>query len=120
MYRVIIADDNPEFLKFLNSLLKTSNDFEILGEATASLEALYLVSLLLPDLLIVDVNMPDLDGLELARYLRHAFPNVKVIPVSAYQESDYEALRHNESSLDFIPKAKFSLDVLYQALQGER
>lgn len=120
MYRVIVADDEPEFRVWLRSLLEDSEDFQVVGEAGTGTQAVDLIPSLLPDLVIADMYMPDPDGLEVARYVQHHFPDIKAILVSAYQERVYESLAREEGALAFIPKARLSLDTLRQALQGER
>ena len=119
MYRVIVADDEPEFRRWLCSLLEGNEDFQVVGETSNGAEALSLIELLLPDLVIADVYMPSPDGLELARYVRHHFPGTKAILVSAHGERVYERLGREEGALAFIPKAELSLNALRQALQGE-
>ena len=118
IYRVIVVDDEPEFREWLRSLLKGSDDFEVVGEASTGAEALQLVMIVMPDLVIADVYIPPPDGLEVARYVHDRFPGIKAILISAHAERVYERLARREGALAFIPKARLSLDVLRQALQG--
>lgn len=120
MYRVIIVDDQPEFLGWLKSLLKGNEDFQVVGEATTGVEALQLVKSMVPDLVIADVYIPEPDGLELARYIRQHFPSIKVILISAHAERVCERMAKEEGALTFIPKVKLSLQSLCQVLQAER
>ena len=119
MYRVIIADDEPDFRTWLRSLLNNSEDFQLVGEASNGTEAVDLLPALTPDLVIADMYMPGPDGLEVARYVQIHFPETKAILVSAHQERVYKKLASEEGALAFIPKAKLSLDALRRALQGE-
>ena len=119
MYRVIVADDEPQFRLWLRSLLECSGNFVVVGEASTGMEALRLVALRAPDVVIADVHMPDPDGLEVARYLQYHFPDVKTIVVSDNQDRVYERLAREEGASAFIPKARLSLDTVRQALQGE-
>ena len=118
MCRVVVVDDEPEFRKWLLSLLKGSDDFEVVGEASTGPEAIQLVKIVMPDLVIADVYIPLPDGLEVARYVHDCFPGIKAILISAHTERVYERLARREGALAFIPKARLSLDVLRQALQG--
>ncbi len=120
VYRVIVADDEAEFREWLRSLLESSEDFQVVGEASTGTETVHLVASLVPDLVIADVYMPDPDGLEVTRYVRHHFPGIKAILVSAHEDRAYERLAREEGALAFIPKTKLSLDALCQTLQGER
>ncbi len=118
MYQVILADDLREFLEWLGSLLEPSPDFQVVGAASTGSETLRLVELLLPDLVIADVDMPNLDGFDVARGVLGQWPSVKVILISSHMERVYERLARDEGALAFIPKARLSLDSLRQALQG--
>jgi two-component system response regulator YesN len=119
IYRVIVADDEPEFREWLRSLMENSEDFQLVGEAKTGNEAIYLIPSVKPDLVIADMYMPDPDGLEVARYVQSHFSGIKAILVSAYEERVYERLAREEGALAFIPKARLSLDALRQALKGE-
>jgi len=119
VYRVFVADDEPEFREWLRSLLENSEDFRLVGEAKTGTEAIYLIPSVLPDLVIADIYMPEPDGLEVARYVKRHFSGVKAILVSAYEERVYERLAKEEGALAFIPKAKLSLNALRQALKEE-
>jgi two-component system response regulator YesN len=119
IYRVIVADDEPEFREWLRSLMENSEDFQLVGEAKTGIEAIYLIPSVKPDLVIADMYMPDPDGLEVARYVQRHFSGIKAILVSAYEERVYERLAKEEGALAFIPKARLSLDALRQALKEE-
>ena len=119
IYRVIVADDEPEFREWLRSLMDNSEDFQLVGEAKTGIEAIYLIPSVKPDLVIADMYMPDPDGLEVARYVQSHFSGIKAILVSAYEERVYERLAREEGALAFIPKARLSLDALREALKGE-
>lgn len=119
VYRVVVADDEPEFRGWLRSLLDGSEDFQLVGEAGSGAEAIQLIPHLAPDLLIADMYMPEPDGLELARYIQDNYPDTKAILVSAQQDRVYETLAAAEGALAFIPKTRVSLETLRQALQAE-
>lgn len=118
-YRVIVADDEPSFGEWLCSLLEKSEDFEVVGQACSGGEAIYLIVSTKPDVIIVDIYMPEPDGLEVTRYVHRHLPDVKVILISAYEERIYEELAREDGALAFIPKSKLSLDTLLQALREE-
>ena len=117
MHRVIVADDDPEFLGWLRSLLNSSDDFQVVGEAKNGVEALNLVSSLTPDLVITDLYMPDPDGVAVTRHIHEKFPSTRAIMISAHEGRIYVELAIKEGALAFIPKRKLSLGVLRQALQ---
>lgn len=119
VYRVVVVDDEPEFREWLKSLLESSEDFQLIGEAKTGTEAVHIIPSLLPDLVIADMYIPEPDGLEVARYIQRHLFGIKAILVSAYEERVYERLAKEEGALAFIPKSKLSLEVLRQALKGE-
>ncbi len=116
-YRVIVADDEPEFRGWLRSLLENSEDFQVVGEASSGTEAVQLIPSVSPDLVIADMYMPEPDGLEVAKYVQDLFPNTKAILISAHEERVYQRLAKEAGALTFIPKVTFSLDALRQALR---
>lgn len=119
MYKVVLADDIEEYLDWLRLILEGSHDFKVVGTAGTGEEALDLVERERPDLVITDVEMPDLNGLYVARRIRSQWPEVKVILISSYTERTYEKLAIEEGALAFIPKTGFSLEALQHALKKE-
>ena len=97
--------------------MEESETFKVVGEAENGTEALDLGARLNPDVEITDLDIPDGDGLELARGLRANSPDVKVIMVSGQTEKGYERLAKEEGALAFIPKSDLSLDSLFRALK---
>jgi DNA-binding NarL/FixJ family response regulator len=89
--RVLTVDDRAPFLAAARAVLDATPGFRSVGEATSGPEALALAADVHPDLALVDVNMPGMDGLELCRRLVDGFPRICVVLVSA---DDDLALRH--------------------------
>ncbi len=117
MHRVIVADDDPEFLGWFRSLLNSSEDFKVVGEAKDGVETLKLISDLTPDLVITDIYMPDPDGIAVAHHINQNFPSIKAIIISVQEGRIYGEMAIKEGALAFIPKRKLSLKILRQALQ---
>lgn len=118
MYRVVIGDDLKQFRRWLKELLNDNCNFQVVGEAATGGETLQLSLQLKPDLTIVDLEMPDLDGLEVAKALRHQFPEGRVVLVSNHSDFDGQAGDRAGVSA-FIPKEKLSREGLYRTLQEE-
>ena len=78
LYRVFIVDDNPSVRTGIRRLLETSG-FEICGEAFDGLDAVERAPAISPDLIILDVSMPRMNGLDAARKLRDIHPNVPIL-----------------------------------------
>lgn len=80
--RILLADDNDRIRIAIKALLRTEVAFEICGEATDGHQTLEQARRLLPDLVLIDIHMPGLDGLQVARRLRLEFPDLKVLIMS--------------------------------------
>jgi two-component system, response regulator YesN len=115
--RVVIADDETEFRGWLRSLLDASEAFQLVGEATNGSEAIQLINELVPDLVIADVFMPDIDGLEVLQSISKKYPAIKIILTSSCDERVYSKLAKEEGALCFIPKAELSLNSLFRLCQ---
>jgi len=105
--RVLIVDDNGAFRAAARQLLERAG-FVVLAEARDGAEALRAAAEHTPDLAIVDVQLPDLDGFELADRLRAAELSPEVILISNLDWTDFGALVDSSSALGFIPKAELS------------
>ena len=79
---VLTVDDQPVFLRAAHDLISATPGFHEVGQATSGSDALELASTLDPDLVLIDVRMPDMDGLETARRLHAAHPEAVVVLVS--------------------------------------
>lgn len=87
--RVVLADDHVFVRDGVKSLLETEENIEVVGEGTDGLEALKLVEEKNPDLLIVDIRMPNLTGIEVVERLRNSNNFVKVIVLSMHDSEEY-------------------------------
>ncbi len=81
-YRVLITDDHPHSRKAIKAILEDEPLFTIIGEATNGMEAVELCDLLLPDLVLMDIEMPVLNGLEATKIIKEKNPLIKVIILS--------------------------------------
>ena len=86
-FRIIIADDQKIMRHGLRSLLSNGAAVEVVGEAETGHEAVRLALKLEPDVVIMDISMPDLNGIEATREIRSRAPNVKVVALSMYNHN---------------------------------
>jgi DNA-binding NarL/FixJ family response regulator len=84
--RVLIADDHGILREGLISLLKRQADIELVGEARDGLEAVEQTEALKPDIVLMDVNMPRMDGIEATREIKRKHPETSVIGLSMFVE----------------------------------
>ena len=115
--RLVVVDDQPDFCMLIRELLSPYDELNVAGEAHDGLDCLRLVEELQPDAVLLDMEMPGLHGLETAQELHRRFPDVKVVLMSAYHQSEYLDASMPVGALDFIPKSGFSVDRLRQACQ---
>lgn len=96
--KVLLVDDHPLFLQSLKVLL-TTNGYEVVGLAGTGLEALKQARLLHPDLVLMDIDMPDCDGLAATRLIKAEMPQIKIVmlTVSARDEHLFEAVKSGAS-----------------------
>ena len=91
-YRIVLADDHALIREGLRRLIEDDAGLEVVGEAGDGLELLSLVEALAPDLVIVDISMPNLRGIEAARRIKSRHPAVKVLILSMYREYQHQAI----------------------------
>jgi DNA-binding NarL/FixJ family response regulator len=82
--RVLIADDHEVIRKSISSILQSRADIQICGEATNGEEAVSTTQLLKPDLLILDISLPDSNGWEVATAIKKLLPEMPILLLSAY------------------------------------
>jgi DNA-binding NarL/FixJ family response regulator len=88
LIRVLIADDHTLFRNGLRALLASIPDIEVIGEASNGREALRLANELQPDVILMDIQMPDLNGIEATRQILHTSPHVGIIVLTMFQDDD--------------------------------
>jgi NarL family two-component system response regulator LiaR len=87
--RIIIADDHTMFREGLRAIIKDETDMVVVGEARDGFEALDKVRDLLPDVVLMDINMPRLDGVKAARYISEQHPQVSLIMLTMYDQNKH-------------------------------
>jgi DNA-binding NarL/FixJ family response regulator len=117
--RVILADDHAIVRQGLRSLLECKADVEVVGEAGDGREALLLAAALKPDLVIMDIAMAGLNGLEALLKLQDSYPLIKVIILSMHVEENYvtRALRYGASGYVYKGSAYEDLELAMKAAQ---
>lgn len=88
-HRVLLADDHPIVLTGLRNLIAEADDLALVGEATNGLLALQLIRDLAPDVAVVDISMPELNGIMLARRLAEECPEVRVMALTLHEDRAY-------------------------------
>jgi DNA-binding NarL/FixJ family response regulator len=123
LVRVLVVEDFEPFRQFLSSTLGKRPEFQVIGEVCDGLEAVRRAEELKPDLILLDIGLPGLNGIEVARQIRRLAPESKIIFVS--QESSPELVEAALSSggLGYVLKTKAGTDLLpaiEAALEGRQ
>jgi DNA-binding NarL/FixJ family response regulator len=108
--RVVLADDHPEFLPFVAGLLEP--EFEIVETVKNGLELLAAAARLDPDLLVVDISMPEMNGLEAARELRTARSRAKLVFLTVHQDEDFVQTALGLGAQGYVVKHRLASDLL--------
>jgi CheY-like chemotaxis protein len=102
--RVLLADDQQVVRQGLAEALRTQPDFEVVGEAGDGLEAVALAARLQPDVVLLDIAMPGIDGIEATRRIRSHSPAVRVIGLSSYDEAEKGSAMREAGATDYVSK----------------
>jgi DNA-binding NarL/FixJ family response regulator len=87
--RIVLADDHPIVLNGLRNLVVAENDFELVGEALSGPEALKLVREQKPDVAVIDISMPGLNGIALSRRIAKEIPSVRILVLTLHEDRAY-------------------------------
>jgi DNA-binding NarL/FixJ family response regulator len=112
LIRVLVVEDFMPFSQVIRSTLATRQDMQVIGEVADGLEAVQKAELLEPDLVLLDIGLPTLNGIEAARQIRKLAPASKIIFVS--QESSCEVVEEafNVGAWGYVVKTKAAIDLL--------
>ena len=114
--RVLVADDQAPFRKAARAVLEVAPEFEVVGEVTSGEEAVDEAELLRPDLVVMDVKMNGIGGVEATRRILAARPETLVVLVSSYRSEDVPQAVAESGALAFVPKDRFSAATLASLL----
>lgn len=93
--RIVIAEDHPMFRNGVRSLLATTDDLKVVGEAASGEDAIKMAGELLPDLMLMDIRMPGINGIEATQVIRERYPSTEVLILTMYRDdqSVFTAMR---------------------------
>ena len=110
--RILIADDHHLVRRGVGDLLAREEGWEICGEASDATQAFEKASELIPDLILLDISMPDGSGLEIARRIRQKIPRVKILMMSHHDPTQFSQSAIASGANGCIDKARLALDLI--------
>jgi DNA-binding NarL/FixJ family response regulator len=102
--RILIVDDMAQVRQGLNTILKLADDFEVVGEACNGLDAIRAIELLEPEVVLMDLEMPVLDGLEATRRIKEQHPEIGVVILTIHGSDDIQEQATRAGSDAFVEK----------------
>jgi DNA-binding NarL/FixJ family response regulator len=120
--RLLLADDHTIFRQGLRELIERKTDFAVVGEAANGSEVLEQVEQLRPDIVLLDIQMPELDGVAVARQLAQTHPDVRIIVLTMYRQDQHLIEAIKSGVRGYLLKdadAEELIDVIERVWRGE-
>ena len=118
--KILIADDHGVLRAGLRSLLNSEEEFTVVGEAKNGLEAVHLAGELRPDVALVDINMPKLNGLEVLHRICVQYPEIKVLFLTVHEDTGLLKESMRAGAAGFIPKRAVETELVQAIRQVAR
>lgn len=112
---VLIVDDQAAFRDVARMVVEMADGFAVVGEATDGAEGVEAAARLSPELVLMDMNMPGVDGFEATRRIRAERPGIRVLMLSTHDPADFRDRARAAGALDFVAKSAFDPFVLEDA-----
>ena len=120
---IVLADDHPVVRRGIQAVLEKETEFSVVGEAGDGLETVRLVERLQPDVLVLDLMMPGLSGLEVLRVVRQRSPRTRVVVLSMYSEAAFVVTALKDGATSYVLKGgaeKHLVHAVREAAAGKR
>jgi DNA-binding NarL/FixJ family response regulator len=115
-YKLFIVEDHPVMRSAYARLIKRHPDFEICGEAESGDQALKMIPNATPDLVMVDISLPGMNGIELLNCLKVSYPKLPTLVISGHEETLYAKLALQAGAKGYLVKVGLA-DVIIQAIR---
>ncbi|MFC1912685.1 response regulator [Chloroflexota bacterium] len=116
-FTVLIADDHPLLRRSLKNILEQVDDYEVIAEAINGEEAVKLSIELKPDLVVMDIGMPKIDGLEATRQIKSSCPNIAVLVLTIHSDDEHIIGILKAGAAGYLTKSVYAEEVV-QAIRG--
>jgi DNA-binding NarL/FixJ family response regulator len=111
--RIMLADDHPLIREAIGNLIKGAPDFELVGEAADGQECLARVPELRPDILVLDIAMPEMNGEQVTRELRRRFPELKIVALSGYTDHQFVRAMTKAGAKAYVVKSASGRELIH-------
>ena len=117
--RILLVDDHAVLREGLARLLGEQVDMHVIGQATNGLEAVQLADQLAPDVILMDISMPKLNGIEATRRIHSQHPRTRIIGLSMFEEPEQARAMRDAGAANYLTKSGASADLI-QAIRDSR
>ena len=111
--RILVVDDHPLVRQALLQVLNTQNDFKVVAEASDGEEAIRLATELQPDVVIIDISMPKINGIQATRIIKRNMPDIAIVVLTIYDDSDHVFSILEAGADAYLTKRAFGNDVIH-------
>ena len=109
---ILIVDDHPPFREGLRALLESTRDVVVVGEAESGTEAVLQAAKLQPDVILMDVQMSDLNGIEATRQILHTSPHIAILVLTMFEDDDFVFAALRAGARGYLLKGTMKADIL--------
>jgi len=117
LLRILVVDDHPAIRRMLHTFLELHSDWQVCGEAEDGLEAVAKATDLHPDVVIMDLDMPKLNGIEATRRIHKLIPSTRVLILTLHENAVLSKIAQDSGANGYVLKSE-ALDVLTQAIES--
>ena len=110
---IIIADDHPLFRGGVRNLIQATDDLKLIGEASTGKEAIHLAEVNQPDLILMDIQMPDMDGLEATRVIKEKHPHINILILSLSRDDKSISAAMKAGARGYMLKEADGIELLH-------
>jgi DNA-binding NarL/FixJ family response regulator len=110
--RILIADDSPEWRVRIRFILKARPEWQVIGEACDGLDAVHRTKALCPDVVLLDIGMPILNGVEAAKRIRQSSPSSRIIFVTQENDDEIRSMALAIGAEEYVLKANATTELL--------
>jgi len=110
--RILIVDDDARFRKILRGMLADDPDLEVIGEAVSGETSILLAGKLKPDVVLMDIRMPGMNGLDATRLLKKEMPDLRTIMLTIFDIDEYRQAALKAGAVSYIQKKSINGDLI--------